>query len=70
MKHGKYTCSTRFVHSLSYEPGGRWARSSHGDQEEPEAGQLLVAKVVAHPSFLKVQYVHKLLPSEKFSDLA
>lgn len=62
-----YTC---FVHGLGYEPAGRRAQSSHRDQEEPEAGQLLVAKVVAHPTFFKVQYVHKLLPSEKFSDLA
>lgn len=59
-KHGIRSCRTRFVHSLGYEAAGGWARSSHGDWEGPEAGQLLAARAVAHPSFCKVQYVHKL----------
>lgn len=64
--HALHTACSRF----GYEPGGGWAQSSNAEQEEPEAGQLLVVKIVAHLSFLKVQYVHELLPSKKFSDLA
>lgn len=39
--------------SVGSEPGAKWTQSSHCDQEKPEAGQLLVAKAVAHPPFLK-----------------
>lgn len=46
-------CPYPVLLSLGCEPGGWWAQSSHCDQEKPEAEQLLVAKIVAHPSFLQ-----------------
>lgn len=46
-------CPCPFLLSLGCEPAGRWAQSSHCDQEKPEAGQLLAAKAAAHPSFLR-----------------
>lgn len=46
-------CPCPFLLSLGCEPAGRWAQSSHCDQEKPEEGQLLAAKAAAHPSFLR-----------------